>query len=143
MSCRIHVLCLILPPLLTFQLFIYYFFFFSSPYLLHWLDQTFFFHFLLSSILTVPTQPLRIYTSFSSFQEKKKILIVLFFVLPIMIVRARKWSFSPLSTMDYNPTSPAHYICKSIHNRYCKKNVILTHQKSTLLFYHIILQHPI
>ena len=34
-------------------------------------------------------------------------------------------------------------VIKSIHNRCSIKNVILTHQKSTLLFYHIILQHLI
>ena len=32
---------------------------------------------------------------------------------------------------------------KSIHNSCCIKNTILTHQKPTLLFYHIILQHSI
>ena len=33
---------------------------------------------------------------------------------------------------------------KSIHSRCCKKKkAILTHQKPTLLFYHIILQHHI
>ena len=48
---------------------------FSSPHRLHCPhcpDQSFFFPLSLSSILTVPFRPLKIYSSFSSSQKKKK-----------------------------------------------------------------------
>ena len=54
----------------------------SSPYLLHWLDQSFFFPLSVSSILTVPFRPLKIYSSFSSSPKKKKTYrLVLCFLL--------------------------------------------------------------
>ena len=65
----------------TFQLFRYYCFSFSFLYLLPWPGQTFFFPLSLSSILTVPSRPLRIYSSFSSSQKKKKThALVLYFL---------------------------------------------------------------
>ena len=45
---------------------------FSSPHRLHCPDQSFFFPLSLSSILTVPFRPLKIYSSFSSSKKKKK-----------------------------------------------------------------------
>ena len=54
---------------------------FSSPHLLHCPDQTFFFPLSLSSILTVPFRPLKIYSSFSSSKKKKTYRLILCFLL--------------------------------------------------------------
>ena len=76
----------------------------SSPYLLHWLDQSFFFPLSVSSILTVPFRPLKIYSSFSSSKKKKTYRLVLCFLLGALkflesgstqknIIKKSSWKF--------------------------------------------------
>ena len=83
----------------TFQLFRYYCFSFSTLYLLPWPDQTFF-PLSLSSILTVPSRPLRFYSLFSSsFKKKKNSCFSSLFSLRSTEI-SRKWKYSE----KYNKT---------------------------------------